>query len=226
MGVQKTCDICIKTQRERERNERQTAKGKTWSEGKGLWPWPLRISLPCWYLVQILNLVSDWLLSWTSSLIGFLNSYPGTTVDIWYKDDSYWLSLYVGTEARLITWKWDSQRLRPEALLFPSGFSFCCLSLCIRVSGTRVRGPIYWLRFTAPVFKKASNLNLKTPYDTKKRSTVPPGASLLPSTCSPTQYRCTAQPMTRSLSSWSCQETPVSYKRNSQQALLTICTIT
>ena len=86
-----------------------------------------------------------------------------------------------------------------HCLLFASGFSFCCLSLCVRASGTWVRGPTYWLRFT--VFKKASNLNLKTPYNTKKRSTIPPGASLLPSTCSPTQHRCTAQPVRRSLSS-------------------------
>ena len=50
----------------------ETAKGKLLSEEKGLWPQPLRISLPCAYLVQILNLVSDWLRPWTSDLIGSL----------------------------------------------------------------------------------------------------------------------------------------------------------
>ena len=51
---------------------RETAKGKLLSEKKGLWPRPLRISLPCSYQVQILNLVSDWLRPWTSDLIGSL----------------------------------------------------------------------------------------------------------------------------------------------------------
>ena len=59
-------------ERERERHreretdrqtERKTAKGKNPSEEKGLWRRPLRISLPCWYLVQILSLVYDWLLN-------------------------------------------------------------------------------------------------------------------------------------------------------------------
>ena len=36
---------------------RKTAKGKK----KDLWPRPLRILLPCWYLAQILKFVSDWL---------------------------------------------------------------------------------------------------------------------------------------------------------------------
>ena len=34
-----------------------------------------------------------------------------------------------GGRERLITWKWDSQWLRPEALLFAFGFSFCYISL-------------------------------------------------------------------------------------------------
>ena len=40
----------------------ETVKGKTQSKEKGIQPRPLRISLPCQYLFQILNLVSDWLL--------------------------------------------------------------------------------------------------------------------------------------------------------------------
>ena len=54
------------TERDREtdrQTERKTAKGKNPSEEKGLWHRPLRISLPCWYLVQILSLVYDWLLN-------------------------------------------------------------------------------------------------------------------------------------------------------------------
>ena len=66
------------TQRETERG-RGRVKGKTWSEEKGLWPRPLWIPLRCRNVVQI--------------LIGFLNSYPGATVDIWYNDNSYWLSI-------------------------------------------------------------------------------------------------------------------------------------
>ena len=46
---------------------RERVKGKTWSEEKGLWPRPLRISLSYRYLVQILNLVSDWLLKLTQA---------------------------------------------------------------------------------------------------------------------------------------------------------------
>ena len=50
-------------------------------------------------------------------------------------------SLYVGTEGRLITWKWDSQQPKPEALLFTWVFPFAVflsLSLHVRASGTRV----------------------------------------------------------------------------------------
>ena len=42
----------------------ETAKGKLWqSKEKSLWPLQLRISLPCSYQVQILN-VFDWLRPW------------------------------------------------------------------------------------------------------------------------------------------------------------------
>ena len=40
------------TQRERQQKEQPEVKGR---------PWPMRVSLPCQYLVQILSLVYDWL---------------------------------------------------------------------------------------------------------------------------------------------------------------------
>ena len=104
--------------RDRERNrerERQRAKGKTRSKEKGLWPRLLRISLPCSYPVQILNLVSDWLRPWTSDFTGSLNQTGLTSrgrsqskkfkIWIWYKHGSEILNGR-GQE-----------------------FSFCCLSL-------------------------------------------------------------------------------------------------
>ena len=98
--------------------ERETAKGKTQSKEKGLWPQPLRISLPCWYLVQILSLISTHTQAWP-----------------WTSDITILIgSLYVGTEVRLITWKWATAK----ALVLASGFSFCNLSLRVRPSWTRV----------------------------------------------------------------------------------------
>ena len=58
-------DRDIHTDRQKDR---KTEKGKT--EENGLWPRPLRISLHFRFLVQSLNLVSNWL----------LNSYPDATI--------------------------------------------------------------------------------------------------------------------------------------------------
>ena len=89
-----------------------------WSEEKGLWPWPLRISLPCQYLFQILNLVSDWLLKLVP------RHDRGHTV--WYNDDSS-MCRHEGEVDSYMEVRFSTAEAW-EALLFASGFSFCCLS--------------------------------------------------------------------------------------------------
>ena len=108
----------------------ETAKGKTQSKEKGLWPWPLRISLPCSYQVQILNLVSDWLRPWTSDLISSLYQTGLTS-----HSQNQW-------EARFKIWTWyehgseilNGRGQRPLSTLW---------SFHIRASGSRVLK--FWL---------------------------------------------------------------------------------
>ena len=77
--------------------------------------------------------VGIWFRFWTLSLIGFLNSYSGTTVDIWYNNDSYWFSICRhGSEVDTMEVRFSTDSLR---LWF---FLLLSLSLCIRASGTRV----------------------------------------------------------------------------------------
>ena len=68
-----------------EEGEGEAAKGKTLKWRDRAWVAGLGFH------------VGIWIRFWTLSLIGFLNSYTGATIDIWYNDDSYWLCMY--------TWK-------------------------------------------------------------------------------------------------------------------------
>ena len=72
----------------------------------------------------------------TLSVIGFLNSYQGAKVDIWYNDDFYWLSICRhGSEV-------DNMEVRFSSLLvFLLPSLSLSLSFRVRASGTRVPQP-------------------------------------------------------------------------------------
>ena len=84
--------------------------------------------------------VGIWFRLWTLSLIGFLNSYPGATMGIWYNDDPYWLSICRhGSEVDKV--RFSMAKARRPSLCF--GFFLLLslslsLSLRVRASGTRV----------------------------------------------------------------------------------------
>ena len=64
---------------EKERQQKEKPKVKRMASGLSRWESHFHVGI--------------WFRFWTLSLLGFLNSYPGATVDIWYNNDSYWLSI-------------------------------------------------------------------------------------------------------------------------------------
>ena len=83
--------------------------------------------------------VGIWFRFWTLSLIGFLNSYPGTTMNIWY-NDFYRLSTCMhGSEVDNMEVRLSTAEVRSPSLCF--GVFLCvCVPPSLRVgaSGTRV----------------------------------------------------------------------------------------
>ena len=58
--------------------ERERQKGKTWSEGKNLWPQPLRISLPCYTVVPIKLIVLSDVYAWLNLVMSEANHRQGS----------------------------------------------------------------------------------------------------------------------------------------------------
>ena len=107
---------------ERERKEKPEAKRRA----SGLDRWESHFHVGIWFRFL------------TLSLIGFLNSYLGATVDIWYNDDSYWLSISRhGIEVDNMEVRFSTAEARGPSLRFRI-FLLLSLPLCVRASGTRV----------------------------------------------------------------------------------------
>ena len=80
----------------------------------------------------------SWFRFWTLSLIGFLNSYPGVTMVIWYNNDSYWLSI-CRHESKVDNMEVRFSTANARGLSLHLGFFlFLSLSLLVRASGIRI----------------------------------------------------------------------------------------
>ena len=114
----------------------ETAKGELWSKGKGLCrPWPLRISPPCSYQVQILNLVSDGHLI---LLVLYIKPVWPVTIEANQRQGSKSVS-NTDMEVRFSTAEARGPSLSFGVFLLLSLQLSPALSSWVRASGTRVR---------------------------------------------------------------------------------------